>query len=276
MLSNKELIAKIKSEHANSKPTDFPTAIVELPSKGLLYEKSNPLSSGKVMMRYMDYRAEEILTDSTYITEGTAYDELCKYLIVSNDSGQIIDYNTLTLFDRDAIFIAARVLGKGSKLKNTVSCKNPSCKHIYIHDVDLTELDDYDYDFSPYWVEPHSNKFQYKLELGDGAYDDIVFKMLSVEDDANIIRHQNSNGKFKERTLRLLYRIVSVNGVTDRDAIEQYVTRNLITLYSERLRDYINQVNKNYKLTYKSKCPKCGETHTHYVVIGRDFFRLQP
>jgi hypothetical protein len=34
-----------------SKPKyDFPTEVVELPSKGLLYPKDNPLSSGKIEM----------------------------------------------------------------------------------------------------------------------------------------------------------------------------------------------------------------------------------
>jgi hypothetical protein len=31
----------------------FPTEIVELPSKGLVYPQENPLSSGKIEMKYM-------------------------------------------------------------------------------------------------------------------------------------------------------------------------------------------------------------------------------
>ena len=31
----------------------FPTEVIELPSKGLLYAKDNPLSSGTIEMKYM-------------------------------------------------------------------------------------------------------------------------------------------------------------------------------------------------------------------------------
>ena len=31
----------------------FPTEIIELPSKGLVYSEDNPLSSGKIEMKYM-------------------------------------------------------------------------------------------------------------------------------------------------------------------------------------------------------------------------------
>ena len=35
------------------KQNKFPSEIVELPSKGLLYSKESPLSSGKIEMKYM-------------------------------------------------------------------------------------------------------------------------------------------------------------------------------------------------------------------------------
>ena len=43
----------------------FPTEIVDLPSKGLLYPKENPLSSGKIEMTYMSAREEDILTNDS-------------------------------------------------------------------------------------------------------------------------------------------------------------------------------------------------------------------
>ena len=47
----------------------FPTEEVELPSKGLIYPKDNPLSSGKVEMKYMTAREEDILSNQSYITK---------------------------------------------------------------------------------------------------------------------------------------------------------------------------------------------------------------
>ena len=41
----------------------FPTEIIELPSKGLVYPEDNPLSSGKIEMKYMTAKEEDILTN---------------------------------------------------------------------------------------------------------------------------------------------------------------------------------------------------------------------
>ena len=48
----------------------FPTEIIELPSKGYFYPKENPLSSGKVEMRYMTAREEDILTSPNLLILG--------------------------------------------------------------------------------------------------------------------------------------------------------------------------------------------------------------
>jgi hypothetical protein len=45
--------------------------MVDLPSKGLVYPETNPLSSGKVEMKYMTAKEEDILTNQSYIQKGT-------------------------------------------------------------------------------------------------------------------------------------------------------------------------------------------------------------
>ena len=88
----------------------FPTEFVELPSKGLLYPEDNPLSSGKVEIKYMTAREEDILTNTSYISDGTVLDKLLQSLIVSKD----IDYNDLIIGDKNALLISARILGYGN------------------------------------------------------------------------------------------------------------------------------------------------------------------
>ena len=61
----------------------FPTEEVELPSKGLLYPKDSALASGKVTMKYMTAREEDILTNQNYIQNGTVIDKLLQSLIVT-------------------------------------------------------------------------------------------------------------------------------------------------------------------------------------------------
>ena len=89
---------------------NIPTETVELPSKGLLYSKESPLFSGKIEMKYMTAKEEDILTNQNYIKSGTVIDRLLQSLIVSN-----INYNDLLVGDKNAIMVAARILSYGSK-----------------------------------------------------------------------------------------------------------------------------------------------------------------
>jgi len=86
----------------------IPTETVSLPSKGLLYPESSPLAKGQIEMKYMTAKEEDILTNSNYLRNGTVIDKLLQALIVTP-----IDYNELLIGDKNAILIAARVLGYG-------------------------------------------------------------------------------------------------------------------------------------------------------------------
>jgi hypothetical protein len=80
----------------------FPTEVVELPSNGIVYSEDNPLSSGKIEIKYMTAKEEDILTNQSYINDGTVLDRLIKSLIVSK-----INYNDLVIGDKNALLIAA-------------------------------------------------------------------------------------------------------------------------------------------------------------------------
>ena len=66
----------------------FPTEVIDLPSKGLLYPKDSPLASGKLEMKYMTAKEEDILTNQNYLQRGIVIDKLLQSLIVSD-----IDYS---------------------------------------------------------------------------------------------------------------------------------------------------------------------------------------
>jgi hypothetical protein len=86
----------------------FPTEMVELPSKGLLYPKDSPLASGKIEMKYMTAREEDILNKSKLYSKGVVIDKLLQSLIVTP-----INYGDLLVGDKNAILIASRILGYG-------------------------------------------------------------------------------------------------------------------------------------------------------------------
>ena len=75
----------------------FPTETVELPSKGLIYPPDSPLRSGKVEMKYMTAKEEDILTNQAFIEQGVVLDKLIESLIVSkiNYNDIVINYNDI-------------------------------------------------------------------------------------------------------------------------------------------------------------------------------------
>ena len=69
-----------KGEPSDKKDFKFPTEIVDLPSRGLLYPEDNPLSQGQIEMKYMTAKEEDILTSQSYIKQGVVLDKLFRFL----------------------------------------------------------------------------------------------------------------------------------------------------------------------------------------------------
>ena len=87
----------------------FPTEMVELPSKGYFYSEGHPLSSGRVEIKYMTAREEDILTSQNLIKQGTVIDKLLEALVVDKS----IKMDDMLIGDKNAIMVAARILGYG-------------------------------------------------------------------------------------------------------------------------------------------------------------------
>ena len=75
----------------------FPTEVLSLPSKGLLYPKDHPLSSGQIDVKYMTAKEEDILTNQNYIKNGTVIDKLLQSLIVDKN----VKLNDLLIGDKN-------------------------------------------------------------------------------------------------------------------------------------------------------------------------------
>ena len=62
---------------------NFPTETIDLPSQGKLYPEGSPLRSGKIDVKYMTAKEEDILTSTNLIQKGTVIDKLMESLIVT-------------------------------------------------------------------------------------------------------------------------------------------------------------------------------------------------
>ena len=215
----------------------FPTEVIELPSKGLLYPKDNPLSSGKVEMKYMTAREEDILTNQSYINKGTVLDELLKSLIISQ-----INIKDLIVGDKNALLVAARVLGYGKDYSFTYAGET--------HEVDLSALDNKPFDESI--LVNGENNFSYILPHSNT---EVTFKILTGHDEIKVekeivgLKKINKNAS-PELSTRLKYIITSVGGETETKTIRDFVDNYLLARDSRALRQYIKEVQPDVDLTF--------------------------
>ena len=264
--------AQYHSKTDESTPSDqkFPTEIVELPSKGLLYAKDNPLSSGKVEMKYMTAKEEDILTTQSYIKQGVVLDKLFKALIVGNGEGKPVVYNDVLIGDKNAIMVAARVLGYGKDYEITVSTPSGEKQK---ETIDLTSFDDQPFDESI--IESGVNSFEFQLPTSQRK---VTFKILSHRDQTAIDKELKGLKKLKdgygskELTTRLIHSITSIDGETDRGKIRNFVKNELLAIDSRALRTYVKQVSPDIDLKIEIVDQETGEPFELDLPIDVSFF----
>jgi hypothetical protein len=215
----------------------FPTEMVDLPSRGLLYPKDSPLASGQIEMKYMTAREEDILTNQNYIQNGTVIDKLLQSLIVTP-----IEYSDLLVGDKNAILIASRILGYGKDYEFEYN----GVKEV----VDLSEVKHKDIDYSQ--LEKGKNEFQYKTESTGTA---ITFKLLTHGDEKLIDQEVKGLKKLNkdssaELSTRLKRLITSVEGNYEPKAVRDFVDNFLLARDSRALREYVRQVQPDVDLRF--------------------------
>ena len=258
-----------KSEESTSH--NFPTEVVELPSKGLLYPKDNPLSSGLVEMKYMTAKEEDILTTPSLIKQGVVLDKLFRSLIVGNGHGKKINYADLLAGDKNAIMVAARVLGYGKDYEITITgpSGNPQKETI-----DLSKLDNKPFDESRITVG--ENRFPFKLPFSKRT---IEFKILTHRDEKELEARQKSNKKYNKTrgfdgnvTSRLASMIISLDGDGDPNNIKDFIENEFLARDVQALREYLTKVSPDVDLNFTFVDEETGEDFEAAMPIGIDFF----
>ena len=234
----------------------FPTEIIDLPSKGLLYPKESPLSSGKIEMKYMTAKEEDILTNQNYINRGIVIDKLIQALIVDKS----IKYGELLTGDKNVLLVAARILGYGETYEFTYQGEN--------HTVDLSKLDNKVIDESLF--EAGKNEFTYTLPTLNKS---ITFKILTHQDDMDIDRELKGLQKINkdsnpEMTTRLKYIIQSVDGKQDQKTIRDFVDNEFLARDARAFRNYYASIQPDLDLTFY---PENGPEEGVDIPIGINF-----
>ena len=236
----------------------FPTEMVELPSKGLVYPEDNPLSSGKIEMKYMTAKEEDILTNQNYINNGTVIDELLKSLIITK-----INYNDLIVGDKNAIMVAARVLGYGKDYNFTYNNEE--------HVVDLSQLDNKEVNEKDF--TKGKNEFSFTLPTSETL---ITYKLLTHGDDKKVNNEIKGLKKLNklaspELSTRLKHMILSVNGDAEKKSVREFVDNYFLAKDSRAFREHIKATQPDVNLKFEIEGPD-GDVKDIDIPIGITFF----
>ena len=246
----------------------FPTEVVSLPSKGLLYPEEHPLSGGQIEIKYMTAKEEDILTSRTLIQKGIVLDKLMESVIVQ-DGVQLDD---LLLGDKNAVMIATRILGYGKDY--TVSIQDPDSNEKQEETFDLTKLKDKVIDEKLF--KDRKNEFEFDLPASKVK---ITFKLLTHKDEKLVDeelkalkKFQKGSGVTSEITTRLKKAITSVDGDQTLKRINEFVDYELLSRDSLALREYLREITPDVDMTFTFVSEATGETTDMDIPLNVEFF----
>ena len=215
----------------------FPTEVVDLPSKGLLYPKDSPLSSGTIEIKYMTAREEDILTSANLIKKGIVVEKLLEALIIDKS----IKVDDLLVGDKNAVLIAARILAYGKEYNLEYDGQKI--------EVDLTSLEDQKLDESI--VTAGVNEFEFELPATKRK---LTFKLLTSGDEKEIDKEikgyeRVGDGIGYDLTTRLKHQIISIDGDAKRASINSFVDNEFLSMDSMAFRTYANKIMPDVDMT---------------------------
>lgn len=250
------------------KKFEFPSEVVDLPSQGWFYDPTSPLASGKIDIKYMTAREEDILTSQNLIKKGVVLDKLLEALIVTPN----VKLNDILVGDKNAIFVAARILAYGKDYK--VKFKDPSNNEDVEDTIDLALIEPKEFNFEQY--DRGSNLFSFELPF---SKKNIHWSLLTHQDEQNIDAELKSMKKFSknkhettEVTTRLKYVIKAIDGDEDKTKIKQFVDRDLLARDSLAFREYIKENTPDLDMTFNFESEDTGYTERMTIPLGVDFF----
>jgi len=185
----------------------------------------------------MTAKEEDILTNQNYIKQGIVIDKLLQSLIVTK-----FDFDDLLVGDKNAIMIAARVLGYGKDY--TFTYENEEIT------VDLSELPMINPNESE--VVKGTNSFKYVLP---STGTEITYKLLTGKDEKAIdnevkgLKRINKNAS-PDLSTKLKHQIIAVDGEEDKKTIRDFVDNYFLAKDSAAFRTHIKQTSPDVKMTF--------------------------
>lgn len=242
----------------------FPTEVISLPSKGLVYPETNPLSKGEVTVKLMTAKEEDILTSASLIKKGIQLDKLLEAIVV--EPGVNID--DLVIGDKNAILISSRILAFGPEYEVTVNDPEDNEPIEVVVDLSKIKIKDINYESLN-----RSNEYDFQLPISRIG---IKFKILTHGDELAINRDIEASQKTLKQSNEITTRwrriITEVDGNRDVGYISNFVSNQFLAGDSKALRKYMAQITPDLDLTFDYTSPVTGDTEALKIPFGLSFF----
>ncbi len=238
----------------------YHSEVIDLPSLGKVYPKDSPISNGKIEIKYMTAREEDILTSQNLIKKGLVIDKLLDSLIITEG----VKCDDLVLGDKNAVMVAARVLAYGPEYECEI--ENPNTGKTFSHVFNLADCP-----FKKLPDDINDNKFEMELPVSKAK---VGFKLITGKEEKLIEAELKGIKKTgvqvsPELTTRLKHTITSVNGDGDKGVINQFV-QNMLSRDSLELRKYINNISPDIELVQEIELE--GDTVKVDIPMTVNFF----
>ncbi len=242
----------------------FPTEVISLPSKGLCYAESHPLSKGELTIKLMTAKEEDILTSTNLIRKGIHIDKLLESIIIE----QGVKPEDLVIGDKNAILVSSRVLAFGPEYE--IKVNDPEEGEQVDVTIDLSKIKIKDIDYS---LLNRKNEYDFILPISKTP---IKFKLLTHGDELAISRDIEASEKITKQSNEITTRyrriIVEVDGNRDMGYINNFVSNRLLAGDSKALRKEIGRITPDLDLTFDYESPFTGEKEALRIPFGVDFF----
>jgi len=254
---------------------EFPTEIIELPSKGLVYPESNPLSKGTIELKIPTGKEENILSSKQLIKNNTVISRFLKSLIVDKS----INLDDMIIGDVNALIYASRILAYGPIYSVNIKC--PICGNVSKLDIDIDAFESTKFDES---LLNRENLYQYTFKKSNI---NITHRLMTygLEEQVNKEIKQSKKlekltGVNRELTLRNAIIITDIDGEDLPEnpherlmAIDKILNNKIPSIDLREFRHHLKEMQPNIDTTFYYECSECNyETDSMEVELDTNFF----
>ena len=246
----------------------LPTMLVELPSKGRMYEENHPLHGQEhIEIRMMTAKDEDLLTNPDLIKKKVVLDRLIQSLLVDKR----LRVDDLLVGDKNAILFNARIAGYGPEYNVEISCPNCGTKQKKEYNIEEAMNIEYGQETEDAVWNEEEKVFECVLPLSKYP---CSFRLMSGKEEKRILKKFDANTKRKQNstlTDQMKEIIVSVNGVREKSQINMFVDYMPAT-DSRFLRKLYDTVAPDVQMKSEFECQECEHVEALEVPLTVDFF----